>query len=68
MSTINISQLGVKARSKNEMYRLLTVEAKIYLPPQKECSILYWDIFHGQKKVYLGYRLNFMLGPLCRRS
>ena len=69
MSTINVSQLGVKARSKNEMYRLLTVEAKIYLPPQKECSIYFIrDIFHGQKKVYIGYRLNFMLGPLCRRS
>ena len=37
MATINVSQLRVKARSKHEMYRLLTVEAKIYLPPQKEC-------------------------------
>ena len=41
MSTIKVSQLGVKARSKNEMYRLLTVEAKIYPPPQKECSIYF---------------------------
>ena len=50
--TINLNQLGSKARSKNEMYRLLTVEAKIYLPPQKECSIYFIrDIFHGKKKV-----------------
>ena len=67
MSTINVSELEVKARSKNEMYRLLTVEAKIYLPPQKECSIYFIrDIFHGQKKILLDYRLNLILGPLRR--
>ena len=31
--TINVSQLGTKAKSKNEIYRILTVETKIYLPP-----------------------------------
>ena len=50
--SINLAQLGTKAKSKNEMYRILTVEAKIYLPPQKECSIyIIRDIFLGQKKV-----------------
>ena len=67
MPIINVSELGVKGRSKNEMYRLLTVKAKIYLPPQKECSIYFIrDIFHGQKKVLLDYRLNLILGPLRR--
>ena len=69
MATINVSQLGVKARSKHEMYRLLTVEAKIYLPPQKECSIYFIrDIFHGQKKVNRDQFFTFALGIVCRRS
>ena len=40
MSTINVSELGVIARSKI-MYRLLTIETKIYITPQKECSIYF---------------------------
>ena len=52
MIAINLAQLGNKAKSKNEMYRILTVEAKIYLPPLKECSIYFIrDIFLGKKKV-----------------
>ena len=52
MIAINLAQLGTKAKSKNEMYRILTIEAKIYLPPQKECSIYFIrDIFLGKKKV-----------------
>ena len=38
---INISSLGMKAQTKNELYRILTVEAKLYLPPQKETSIYF---------------------------
>ena len=37
---VNINYLGTKAQSKNELYRMLTVEAKLYLPPQKETSII----------------------------
>ena len=49
--TINVIQLGTKAKSKNEMYRILTVEAKVYLPPQKECSIYFIrDIFNGKRR------------------
>ena len=52
MIAINLAQLGTKAKSKNEMYRILTVKAKIYLPPQKECSIYFIrDIFLSKKKV-----------------
>ena len=66
---INVSQLGTKAKSKSEMYRILTVEAKIYLPPQKECSIYFIrDIFHGRKKVDIRLLLISMSGFICRRS
>ena len=69
MMTINVSQLGTKAKSKNEMYRILTVEAKIYLPPQKECSIYFIrDIFQGRKKVDISLLLISMSGFICRRS
>ena len=69
MMTINVSQLGTKAKSKNEMYRIITVEAKIYLPPQKECSIYFIrDIFHGRKKVDIRLLLISMSGFICRRS
>ena len=50
--TINVHNLGFKARIKNELYRLLTVETDVYLPPQKETSIYFVrDIVHGNKKV-----------------
>ena len=49
--TINVHNLGLKARTKNELYRLLTVETYMYLPPQKETSIYFVrDIVHGKKK------------------
>ena len=67
--TINVSQLGTKAKSKIEMYRILTVEAKIYLPPQKECSIYFIiDIFYGRKKVDISLLLISMSGFIYRRS
>ena len=52
MMSTNINQIEAKARSKHEIYKILTVEIKIYLPPQKECSIYFIrDIFQGKKKV-----------------
>ena len=51
---INLNVLGIKARTKNELYRLLTTEANMYLPPQKETSIYFVrDIIHGRKKASL---------------
>ena len=50
---INLNMLAIKARTKNEMYRLLTTEADMYLPPQKETSIYFVrDIIQGKKKVF----------------
>ena len=53
---MNINYLGTEAQSKNELYRMLTVEAKLYLPPQKETSIYFIrGILNGTKKVTLYY-------------
>ena len=50
-SRINLNLLGVKTRTKNELYRLLTTEVNMYLPPQKETSIYFVrDIIHGRKE------------------
>ena len=52
MHTVNVNYLGSKVKTKNEIYHLLTVECKLYLPPQKECSIYFKrDILHGKKMV-----------------
>ena len=49
---INLSSLGTKARSKAEMYRILTWEANLYLPPQKETSMYFVrDVIRKKKKV-----------------
>ena len=51
-ASLNLNMLGLKARTKNEMYRLLTTEANLYLPPQRETSIYFVrDIIHGRKRV-----------------
>ena len=51
------------------MYRILTEEAKIYLPPQKECFIYFIrDIFHFKNNVDISLLLISMSGFICRRS
>ena len=42
----------VKAKTKNEMYKILTTEDNQYLPPQRETSIYFVKgIIHGKKRV-----------------
>ena len=36
---VNLLDLGNKARTKLELYRLLTAEGQLYLPPYKLCPI-----------------------------
>ena len=49
---VKINSIGIKAQTKNELYQILTVEAKLYLPPQKEASIYFIrGILNGRKKV-----------------
>ena len=51
-SQINLNNLGIKAQTENELYRFLTSEADLYLPPQKETSIYFVrDILKNRKKV-----------------
>ena len=38
-SAVNLLELGSKAQSKSEMYRLLVVEGGMYLPPEDQCSM-----------------------------
>ena len=50
--SINLLDLGSKARSKGELYKLLTSDANLYLPPYKECTIEFiTDYLEGKKKV-----------------
>ena len=37
--SINLLEIGDKARSKSELYRILTVEGALYLPPYKFWSV-----------------------------
>ena len=49
---INLNMLGIKTQTKNELYKILTVEAKLYLSPQKETSIYFIrGILNCKKKV-----------------
>ena len=48
--------IGLKTKSKKEMYRLLTTEANVYLPPIREANYLYIrGILTGEKKVFKFY-------------
>ena len=38
-TSFNIGELGLKAKTKYKIYRLLTVEGQFYLPPVAETSI-----------------------------
>ena len=48
----NISELGLKTRTKSEIYKLLTVEGKLFLPPATDTSIEFiGEIIRGERKV-----------------
>ena len=49
-SRINLNLLGVKARTKNELYRLLTTEVNMYLPPQKKHPFISLEILFMAEK------------------
>ena len=51
---VNLMELGVKAKSKAEIYRALTIKNGIYLMPQKECNMEFIsEVCLGRKKVGL---------------
>ena len=52
MDRLTVTDVGVKAKSKLEVYRILTTEGGIYLPPSKEWNYQYIrDIVTGNKLV-----------------
>ena len=62
---LNVNALATKFQSKNEVYRFLTTEVDMHLPPQKEWSIYFVrDILSGNKKVNIFILLKFTLGFL----
>ena len=49
---VNIAEIGTKAQSKAELYRLLTVEGGMYLPPQDQTNMEFIsDIAFSVKRV-----------------
>ena len=49
---MNWLHVGSKAQSKQGLYRLLVVEGGLYLPPEKEVSMLFFSqVAIGDKKV-----------------
>ena len=51
-TSINLGEVGNKARSKWELYLLLTVEGGLYLPSENQTKMEFIsDIFFNEKKV-----------------
>ena len=51
---ISLIDISVKARSKKEVYLVLTVEGELYLPPILDANRNYLkNIMSGKKKVYI---------------
>ena len=51
---LTVTECGVKAKSKIEVYRVLTTEGGVYLPPPKECNYKFVQaIITGTKRVCL---------------
>ena len=51
-ASLNLVEVGNKAKSKWELYRLLTVEGGLYLPPEDQTNMEFIsDIFFNEKKV-----------------
>ena len=48
---LTVDMIGLKAKSKREMYLLLATDGQVYLPPLKEANYLYIrGILTGKKK------------------
>ena len=51
-TNVNLMEVGTRAQSKAELYRLLTVEGNMYLPPQEQATMEFIsDIAFQEKKV-----------------
>ena len=72
ISNVNLLDIGSKAQSKLELYRLLVVEGRMYLPPENQCSMDFIsEICLQERKVLiilLSLSFEFCVGALCRRN
>lgn len=49
---LNLLEVGSKVQTKSDMYRALVVEGGMFLPPEKEASMLFISqLFTKEKKV-----------------
>jgi hypothetical protein len=49
---VNLLELGSKAQSKYELYKMLTNDGEFYLPPYKECTVKFIaEMLKDNKKV-----------------
>ena len=59
---MNISKLSTVARLKGEVYRLLTYQGKLYLPPKSYANADFVsDVLSSYKKVRLRFSFYFIL-------
>ena len=64
--TLNLLEIRGKARSKYELYNILTCEGHLYLPPFKYCSVNFMaDILEGKIKVCFRH-LHIWIISKCR--
>ena len=50
-SELTVQMCAIKAKSKLEMYRLLSTDGKVYLPPMKQANYNYIrGVLTGKKK------------------
>ena len=65
---VNLLEVGTKIQSKKGLYRLLTVEKGMYLPPQEQTNMEFIsDIAFGEKSVrliYIRFSYQMNLGSL----
>ena len=60
-TTVNFMEVGVKAKSKSEIYSAFTINGGLYLMQQKEWGVAFIsDIYFGKKKVSLYLCFSFL--------
>ena len=68
MVTVSRAQLVGKMKSKADIYKILTKEGQLFLPPFDECPMVFIkDIMMGKKKVR-SFGSNLLEGPHVRRD
>ena len=65
---LNWQEASVRGRSKREIYRLMTMKAKCYLPPEPQAtSEFVHDVMTGKKKVWIPVAYHYQGAEAQRR-